>query len=44
MAWSLRPFIGEPSMNFTIFRQQQGNFYQAVGQSVFQLFRPNDSK
>jgi len=44
MAWSLRPFVGEPSMNFTIFRQQQGNFYQAVGQSVFQLFHPNDRK
>jgi hypothetical protein len=44
MAWSLRPFIGEPSLNFTIFRQQQGNFYQAVGQSVLHLFHPNDNK
>jgi len=44
MAWSLRPFIGEPNMKFTIFRQQQGNFYQAVGQSVLQLFRANDNK
>jgi hypothetical protein len=44
MAWSLRPFIGEPNMQFTIFRQQEGNFYQAVGHSVLQLFRTNDNK
>jgi hypothetical protein len=44
MAWSLRPFVGEPNTKFTIFRQQEGNFYQAVGQSFFQLFHPNDNK
>jgi len=44
MAWSLRPFVGEPNMKFTIFRQQEGNFYQAVGQSVLHLFHPNDNK
>ena len=44
MAWSLRPFVGEPNTPFQVFRQQEGNFYQAVGQSFFQLFRPNDNR
>jgi hypothetical protein len=35
MAWSLRPFIGSPDLEFELFRKgQTGNFYQAVLQSV----------
>ncbi|MCB9769063.1 MAG: actin-binding WH2 domain-containing protein [Candidatus Omnitrophica bacterium] len=38
MAWSLRPFIGSPGMEFQIFRTEQtGNFYQAVWQSIARL-------
>ena len=27
MAWTLRPFVGAPSMRFELFRQLGGNFY-----------------
>jgi hypothetical protein len=38
MAWTLRPFVGSPGMEFQIFREpQQGNFYEAVWQSIFRL-------
>jgi len=38
MAWSLRPFIGSPDLEFEVFRQNQaGNFYQAVLNSVENL-------
>jgi len=30
MAWTLRPFIGAPSMKFELFRQLGGNFYSNV--------------
>jgi len=30
MAWTLRPFIGAPSMKFELFRQLGGNFYANV--------------
>jgi hypothetical protein len=30
MAWTLRPFIGAPSMTFELFRQLGGNFYANV--------------
>ena len=30
MAWTLRPFIGAPSMDFELFRQLGGNFYANV--------------
>lgn len=37
-AWSLRPFIGSPDLEFEILRKNQtGNFYQAVLQSVENL-------
>lgn len=40
MAWSLRPFVGSPDLEFEIFRtQQQGNFYHAVWNSVLNLGR-----
>jgi len=37
MAWNLRPFVGAPDMPFQIFREQTGNFYQAVFQSIMAL-------
>jgi len=43
MAWSLRPFVGAPSLPFQVFRPYQetgrGNFYQAVWSSVANLSR-----
>jgi hypothetical protein len=30
MAWTLRPFIGAPSMRFELFRQLGGNFYSNI--------------
>lgn len=41
-AWSLRPFIGAPNMPFQVFRQQEGNFYLGVWNSVNALLKPDD--
>jgi len=38
MGWVLRPFIGNPDLPFTWFREREGNFFQAVVDSVVQLF------
>jgi len=38
MAWSLRPFVGSPSLEFQVFRRgQSGNFYTAVWSSMVGL-------
>lgn len=38
MAWSLRPFVGEPSLGFELFRnEREGNFYKAVWISMKDL-------
>lgn len=38
MAWSLRPFVGTSSLKeFSVFREQEGNFYTGVWQSIQQL-------
>jgi hypothetical protein len=37
LAWTLRPFVGSRSMPFELFRQREGNFYLAVGQSAISL-------
>jgi hypothetical protein len=34
MAWTLRPFIGAPSMEFELFRQLGGNFYANIFASL----------
>jgi hypothetical protein len=34
MAWTLRPFIGAPSMQFELFRQLGGNFYSNILTSI----------
>ena len=37
MAWTLRPFIGAPSMKFELFRQLGGNFYSNVFTSIGEI-------
>jgi hypothetical protein len=37
MAWTLRPFIGAPSMTFELFRQLGGNFYANVFASIGEI-------
>jgi hypothetical protein len=37
MAWTLRPFIGAPSMEFELFRQLGGNFYANVLASIGEI-------
>jgi len=44
MAWSLRPFIGTPSMGFQIFREQESNFYQGVWSSIVGLTDGSDAR
>lgn len=38
LAWNLRPFIGDKTMKFDLFREREGNFYLAVLQSTGTLF------
>lgn len=45
MAWSLRPFVGSPDMEYQFFREgQKGNFYEAVWNSVLNLGKDALSK
>jgi hypothetical protein len=37
MAWTLRPFIGAPAMEFELFRQLGGNFYANVLASIGEI-------
>ena len=37
MAWTLRPFIGAPSMKFELFRQLGGNFYANIFASIGEM-------
>ena len=37
MAWTLRPFIGAPSMKFEMFRQLGGNFYSNIFASIGEM-------
>ena len=37
MAWTLRPFIGAPSIQFELFRQLGGNFYSNIVASVGEI-------
>lgn len=37
MAWTLRPFIGAPSMAFELFRQLGGNFYTNIFASLGEI-------
>jgi hypothetical protein len=38
MAWSLRPFIGAPGIQFELFRQLGGNFYADIVASIGEIF------
>lgn len=44
LAWNLRPFVGDKSMKFELFREKEGNFYLAVLQSTGTLLGINDNK
>jgi hypothetical protein len=37
MAWTLRPFVGAPSMKFELFRQLGGNFYSNIFVSLGEM-------
>ena len=37
MGWVLRPFIGNPNMPFTWFRARHSNFFEAVGNQLWNL-------
>ncbi|MHB1131503.1 MAG: hypothetical protein ACYC4L_03855 [Chloroflexota bacterium] len=37
-AWTLRPFVGAPSMEFELMRQLGGNFYTNIFASFGELF------
>lgn len=37
LAWTLRPFFGDPALPFEIFRSLEGNFYANVFNSLFRL-------
>ena len=37
MAWTLRPFVGAPSMRFELFRQLGGSFYSNILVSIGEL-------
>ncbi len=38
MGWILRPFIGTPDMEFTLFRQRESNFFEAFFRALGRLF------
>ena len=38
LAWTIRPFIGAPSMSFELFRQLGGNFYTNIFASFGEIF------
>ncbi len=47
LSWSLRPFIGAKGLPFQLFRQQEGNFYQAVLLSTVDMLgvrKPNPNR
>ena len=37
LAWTIRPFIGAPSIEFELFRQLGGNFYTNVFSSLGEI-------
>jgi hypothetical protein len=39
MAWVLRPFIGAPNQPFTWFRPRESNFFEAVANTIYSLFK-----
>jgi hypothetical protein len=39
MGWVLRPFLGDPSLPFTWFRERRASFFEGVWQHVVNFFR-----
>ncbi len=37
LAWVMRPFVGAPNMEFTLFRPREGNFYENMYWSFIEL-------
>ena len=37
MGWILRPFIGDPRLPLTLFRDRQSNFFAAVLDALYAL-------
>jgi hypothetical protein len=44
MGWVLRPFIGDPSKDFTFFRHRESNFFQDVFRKITDLTEGNDAR
>ena len=38
MSWILRPFVGAPGVQFSLFRPRQSNFFEAVIETLSRLF------
>ena len=38
MGWVLRPFVGSPQMRFVWFRPRDSNFFEAVAETLSNLF------
>ena len=38
MGWVLRPFVGNPNLEFTFFRSRTSNFFQGVWRALTELF------
>jgi hypothetical protein len=38
LAWTIRPFVGAPSIRFELFRQLGGNFYTNIFASLGEIF------
>ena len=44
LAWNLRPFLGDRGQPFKLFRNYEGNFYEAIVYSFEQLANPKGEK
>lgn len=44
LAWVLRPFVGSPDLELTIFRPRTGNFYESVIQSMRSMAEDMDDR
>jgi hypothetical protein len=42
MAWNLRPFLGDRSQPFKVFREYEGNYYAAIVYSINKLLKGED--
>lgn len=39
LAWTLRPFFGDPDQGFQVFRHIEGNFYVNIVKTLLHLFK-----